>query len=198
MVTDSTKWYLIRQARIAGIPLRQAVRLAKEYLRTTPPADLDQRLPSTTLREIDKQLIGDATGIERVQELLERRRSPETLSPSRKGSSRPPSRSCMITEVDFPFVYVALGSVPVARLQTARTSRGWRRDWRGRTLEERGRDFEGMVKRWKRNSQTVVAEFKRRKYYTPPSEQRRLAKAKAEKRARRAQMKRDRMERRNG
>ncbi len=71
-------------------------------------------------------------------------------------------------------------------------------DWRRNTLEERGRDFEGMVKRWKRNSQTVVAEFKRRKYYTPPSEQRRLAKAKAEKRARRAQMKRERMERRNG
>ena len=68
---------------------------------------------------------------------------------------------------------------------------------RGKALEERGRDFEGMVKRWKRNSQTVVAEFKRRKYYTPPSDQRRLAKAKAEKRARRAQMKRERMERRN-
>ena len=58
--------------------------------------------------------------------------------------------------------------------------------------------FEGMVKRWKRNSQTVVAEFKRRRYYQPPSEQRRLAKAKAEKRARRAQMKRERAERRNG
>jgi ribosomal protein S21 len=55
-----------------------------------------------------------------------------------------------------------------------------------------------MVKRWKRNSQTVVAEFKRRRYYQPPSEQRRLAKAKAEKRARRAQMKRERAERRNG
>jgi len=69
--------------------------------------------------------------------------------------------------------------------------------WKGATLEERGRDFEGMVKRWKRNSQTVVAEFKRRRYYQPPSEQRRLAKAKAEKRARRAQMKRERAERRN-
>jgi ribosomal protein S21 len=65
-------------------------------------------------------------------------------------------------------------------------------------LEDRGRDFEGMLKRWKRNSQTVVAEFKRRRFYQPPSEQRRLAKAKAEKRARRAQMKRERMERRNG
>jgi ribosomal protein S21 len=54
-----------------------------------------------------------------------------------------------------------------------------------------------MVKRWKRNSQTVVAEFKRRRYYQPPSEQRRLAKAKAEKRARRAQLKRERLERRN-
>jgi ribosomal protein S21 len=69
---------------------------------------------------------------------------------------------------------------------------------RGRPVEERGRDFEGMVKRWKRNSQTVVAEFKRRRYYQPPSEQRRLAKAKAEKRARRAQIKRERAERRNG
>ncbi len=69
---------------------------------------------------------------------------------------------------------------------------------RPRPVEERGRDFEGMVKRWKRNSQTVVAEFKRRRYYQPPSEQRRLAKAKAEKRARRAQMKRERAERRNG
>lgn len=67
-----------------------------------------------------------------------------------------------------------------------------------RTLEDRGRDFEGMLKRWKRNSQSVVAEFKRRRFYQPPSEQRRLAKAKAEKRARRAQMKRERMERRNG
>jgi ribosomal protein S21 len=69
---------------------------------------------------------------------------------------------------------------------------------RPRPVEERGRDFEGMVKRWKRNSQTVVAEFKRRRFYQPPSEQRRLAKAKAEKRARRAQMKRERAERRNG
>ncbi len=77
------------------------------------------------------------------------------------------------------------------------TAQRRRMHWRGKALEERGRDFEGMVKRWKRNSQTVVAEFKRRKYYTPPSEQRRLAKAKAEKRARRAQMKRERMERRN-
>jgi ribosomal protein S21 len=69
---------------------------------------------------------------------------------------------------------------------------------RGWNLDERSRDFEGMVKRWKRNSQTVVAEFKRRRFYQPPSEQRRLAKAKAEKRARRAQMKRERLERRNG
>lgn len=69
---------------------------------------------------------------------------------------------------------------------------------RGRTLEERGRDFEGLVRRWKRNSQTVVAEFKRRRFYQPPSEQRRLAKAKAEKRARRAQLKRERAERRHG
>jgi DNA-binding transcriptional MerR regulator len=61
---------LIRQARIAGIPLRQAVRLAREYLRTAPPADLDQRIPSTTLREIDKQLVALRTGLERVQELL--------------------------------------------------------------------------------------------------------------------------------
>lgn len=61
---------LIRQARVAGVPLRLAVRLAREYLRATPPADLDQRLPSLTLREIEKQLIALRTGIEHVQELL--------------------------------------------------------------------------------------------------------------------------------
>jgi DNA-binding transcriptional MerR regulator len=61
---------LIRQARMAGVPLRQAVRLAREYLRTTPPVDLDQRLPSHFLREIDQQLIALRTGIEHVQELL--------------------------------------------------------------------------------------------------------------------------------
>ena len=65
-------------------------------------------------------------------------------------------------------------------------------------MEDRGRDFEGLVRRWKRNSQQVVAEFKRRRFYQPPSEARRLAKAKAEKRARKAQLKRERMERRNG
>jgi ribosomal protein S21 len=85
------------------------------------------------------------------------------------------------------------------RRSTVLDGRGRKR----RPLEERGRDlgardFEGLVKRWKRNSQTVVAEFKRRRFYQPPSEQRRLAKAKAEKRARRAQMKRERAERRNG
>ncbi len=98
----------------------------------------------------------------------------------------------------FPHYLRSFGLCARSRNVVISTSRDARRDWRGWTLEERGRDFEGMVKRWKRNSQTVVAEFKRRKYYTPPSEQRRLAKAKAEKRARRAQMKRDRMERRNG
>ncbi len=61
---------LIRQARIAGVPLRQAVRLAREYLRSAPPTDLDQRLPSLTLREIDKHLSGVKSGIEKVQELL--------------------------------------------------------------------------------------------------------------------------------
>lgn len=61
---------LIRQARIAGVPLRQAVRLAREYLRTSPSADLDQRLPSPTLREIDKQLVTVKAGIEQIQELL--------------------------------------------------------------------------------------------------------------------------------
>src|SRR5437588_4198070 len=54
---------LIRQARVAGVPLRQAVRLAREYLRTAPPTYLDQRLPSLTLREIDKQLSGVRTGV---------------------------------------------------------------------------------------------------------------------------------------
>ncbi len=61
---------LIRQARMAGVPLRQAVRLAREYLRTTPPMNLDQRLLPVFLREIDQQLIAMRTGIERVQELL--------------------------------------------------------------------------------------------------------------------------------
>jgi DNA-binding transcriptional MerR regulator len=61
---------LIRQARMAGVPLRQAVRLAREYLRTNPPMDLDQRLPPLFLREIDQQLLALRTGIEHVQELL--------------------------------------------------------------------------------------------------------------------------------
>ena len=75
---------LIRQARIAGVPLRQAVRLVREYLRTAPPTDLDQRLPSLTLREIDKQLSSVKAGIEKVQELLHEA-GDGSIPPGKKG-----------------------------------------------------------------------------------------------------------------
>jgi DNA-binding transcriptional MerR regulator len=75
---------LIRQARIAGVPLRRAVQLAREYLRASPPADLDQRLPSLTLREVEKQLMSLRTGIETVQELL-RDAGDGSATPARKG-----------------------------------------------------------------------------------------------------------------
>jgi hypothetical protein len=58
--------------------------MAREYLRTIPPADLDQRLPSLTSREIDKQLIALRTGIERVQELLHDA-GEESVPPAKKG-----------------------------------------------------------------------------------------------------------------
>jgi DNA-binding transcriptional MerR regulator len=80
---------LIRQARQAGVPLRQAVRLAREYLRTTPPDDLDHRFPPVFLREIDQQLNALKSGVERVQELLHDAGSavpPKRGLPARRGN----------------------------------------------------------------------------------------------------------------
>lgn len=81
---------LIRQARLAGVPLRQAVRLAREYLRATPPMDLDHLLPPLLLREIDQQLIALKTGIENVQELFHDASAGGT-SPSKRGLLAPRS-----------------------------------------------------------------------------------------------------------
>ena len=61
---------LIRQARVAGIPLRQAVRLTRDYLRANVPTDLDEKMPPVFLREIDQQLIALHSGVERVHDLL--------------------------------------------------------------------------------------------------------------------------------
>lgn len=82
---------LIRQARIAGIPLRQAVRLAREYLRSSPPGELDQRLPPVFLREINQDLVALRSGLEHVQELVHAASeggdgTPKRGLPARKGN----------------------------------------------------------------------------------------------------------------
>jgi ribosomal protein S21 len=59
-------------------------------------------------------------------------------------------------------------------------------------LEDRQGDFEQMLKRWKRSSQSTVAEFKRRQYYKSPSELKRVAKQKAVARARKVRAKQER------
>jgi ribosomal protein S21 len=46
-------------------------------------------------------------------------------------------------------------------------------------LEDRGHDLEFMLRRWKRSSQQIVSEVKKRRFYRPPSELRRMARAKA-------------------
>ena len=51
-------------------------------------------------------------------------------------------------------------------------------------MEDRQSDFEFMLKRWKRSSQSTVAEYKRRQDYKSPSELKRVAKQKAVARAR--------------
>ena len=61
---------LIRQARMAGIPLRQAVRLTREYLHANLPTDLDGKMPPTFLREVEQQLVALHAGVERVHDLL--------------------------------------------------------------------------------------------------------------------------------
>lgn len=74
---------LIRQARMAGVPLRRAVRLAREYLHSSPPLDLDQRLPPLMVRDIDQRLLALRNGIEQVQELLHDAGAGNMSSPKR-------------------------------------------------------------------------------------------------------------------
>lgn len=59
-------------------------------------------------------------------------------------------------------------------------------------MEDRLNDFETMLKRWKRSSQSTVAEFKRRQYYKSPSEIKRVARQKAVARARKVRAKQER------
>ncbi|HEV3312184.1 MAG TPA: 30S ribosomal protein S21 [Chloroflexota bacterium] len=59
-------------------------------------------------------------------------------------------------------------------------------------MEDRQSDFEFMLKRWKKSSQSTVAEFKRRQYYKSPSELKRVAKQKAVARARKVRAKQER------
>lgn len=80
---------LIRQARMSGIPLRQAVRLAREYLHTNFPRDLDQHMPELFLREIDQQLATVKAGIEKVQSQLQ---EAETGRPTQMKGRLSPSR----------------------------------------------------------------------------------------------------------
>jgi DNA-binding transcriptional MerR regulator len=61
---------LIRQARIAGVPLRRAVRMAEEFLRAESSSDLDSRVAPATLQELDTQLSALNSGIETVRELI--------------------------------------------------------------------------------------------------------------------------------
>ncbi|HEX6506706.1 MAG TPA: MerR family transcriptional regulator [Chloroflexota bacterium] len=61
---------LIRQARIAGIPLRRAVRLAQEYLQMESSFDLDGRVAPATLQKLDEQLGALCDEVVTVQEML--------------------------------------------------------------------------------------------------------------------------------
>lgn len=59
-------------------------------------------------------------------------------------------------------------------------------------MEDRPNDFEFMLRRWKRISQSTAAEYKRRQFFKPPSELRRIARQKAVARARKMRARQER------
>lgn len=59
-------------------------------------------------------------------------------------------------------------------------------------MQDRSDDVEFMIRRWKRSSQSTVAEFKRRRFYKSPSEVRRMAKKKAIGRAKKIRARQER------
>jgi DNA-binding transcriptional MerR regulator len=64
------KIVLIRQARIAGIPLRRAVALAQEYLRREHLQMVDGDVVQGALRELDEGLSSLSVGIQYVQRII--------------------------------------------------------------------------------------------------------------------------------
>ncbi len=63
-----------------------------------------------------------------------------------------------------------------------------------------GESFEGLLKRFRKevSKSRILSTFRRKRWFTPPSEERRLAKKKAERRARRRQLRATRPRRRSG
>jgi DNA-binding transcriptional MerR regulator len=62
---------LIRQARAAGIPLRQAVPMAREYLNAEPSTPMDDALSPTLLQEIKSRVEGLRQGLDAVDEIIQ-------------------------------------------------------------------------------------------------------------------------------
>jgi len=60
-----------------------------------------------------------------------------------------------------------------------------------------GEPFEGLLKRFRKevSKSRILSTFRRKRWFTPPSEERRLAKKKAERRARRRQLRSQRTRR---
>ena len=60
-----------------------------------------------------------------------------------------------------------------------------------------GESFEGLLKRFRKevSKSRILSTFRRKRWFTPPSEERRLAKKKAERRARRRQLRSQRTRR---
>ncbi len=61
---------LIRQARLAGVPLRKAVRMAREYLQSARAAETDRRLSASVLTNIDAGLRGIAESVEMLERIM--------------------------------------------------------------------------------------------------------------------------------
>ena len=72
---------LIKQARAAGIPLRQAVPLARLYLSQETTGALDSEMARLALRDLQERLAALRAAIETVQRLIQDVSIPDGRSP---------------------------------------------------------------------------------------------------------------------
>jgi DNA-binding transcriptional MerR regulator len=61
---------LIKQARAAGIPLRQAVPMAREYLNAEPSGSVDESISPTLLKEIHDRVAMLRDGLDTIEDMI--------------------------------------------------------------------------------------------------------------------------------